>query len=219
MPCSESIEFAFGHLGKAADTVKTAECVEGFPSACENFMCICLVANVPDHFIIGRVKHIMHRNREFNSAKACSQVARVYRNHIDNKLPDFGAKLGQLIDPEFPQIVGVVDMRQERTDCGGHRVLKLRCKGMEKERDEGRKEDRDEDRDEDREEDRFSSRFTLTFYPHVLPSRFTLTFFLTSYRHVLNQSQFHLGFFAQVCNIPGRLEGEFNLHSPHSFNS
>jgi len=92
--------------------VKCAQGMKVFPSTGKNFMGVCLVPHIPDHFIVGRIEHIMDSDGKFNSTKACAKVAGVNRDHIDDELPYLSTELWQLIHPEFSKVFRIVDMRE-----------------------------------------------------------------------------------------------------------
>ena len=99
--------------------------MERFLAARQYFMGIGLVAHIKDDLIIRGVKNIMNCNREFHGSEACAKMAGVERDHIDDKLPDLRAKLGQLINTEFPQVFRAVDVCKQRSDSWCHWFIEI----------------------------------------------------------------------------------------------
>lgn len=66
---------AFTAAWKARDAIRHAQCVHLVAAACEYFMRISLMANIPHQFIFRRVENIMQSNGEFNHSQVGGEMA------------------------------------------------------------------------------------------------------------------------------------------------
>jgi hypothetical protein len=87
--------------------------VEFLATTRQNFVAICLMANIPDEFIIGRVKHVMKGDGQFNYPQTSPKVPAEDRHIIDNELAKLIGKLEQTGFIEFAKVVGRVDGGQQ----------------------------------------------------------------------------------------------------------
>ena len=67
------------------------------------------MANVPDQFVIGGVKDVMQRDRQFDHPEACSQVAACDGDRIDRLGPQFIRNLPKMPCIDTAQIVRALD--------------------------------------------------------------------------------------------------------------
>ena len=67
-------------------------------------MSICLMSDIPNELVIGRVEHIMHRHRQLDRPEARARMPANARARIDNKLSNLIRYLLQVFDLQLAQI-------------------------------------------------------------------------------------------------------------------
>ena len=110
MSRAECVIFAFRHPGKAADAFVSSVGVENILAAGEYFVRISLVADIPNEFIFRRIESVMNGSRKFNRSEAGTKMARVFRDHFEDKLPYFLAQSRQFFRLQLSQIVRRIDL-------------------------------------------------------------------------------------------------------------
>jgi hypothetical protein len=78
-----------------------------FPSG-QQFMGICLMADIPDYLIIGTVENPVQGNRQLDNSQAGGQMPTVNSHDSHKFLPDFISQLLELLDCKFFQIRGAI---------------------------------------------------------------------------------------------------------------
>ena len=63
------------------------------------------MANVPDQFVIGGVKDVMQRDRQFDHPEACAKVAACDSDRVDRLRPQFIRNLSKMPCIDTAQIV------------------------------------------------------------------------------------------------------------------
>ena len=72
---AERVIGALGAFGKARKTVLHPQGADTVAAFGQDFMRVALVADVPDQLVLGRIKHRMDRDRQFNHAQTRAQMA------------------------------------------------------------------------------------------------------------------------------------------------
>ena len=72
-----------------------------FAAPSEQFVDVSLVADVENKVILGRVKNVMHRQRELDHPEVRTEVSSGFREHGNQLFTDLLAKNFQLWDVEF----------------------------------------------------------------------------------------------------------------------
>ena len=63
------VVFALASLGEPRNTAALAECAHAITTACQDFMRIALVANVPDQPVMGRIEDIMQGDGQLDDTE------------------------------------------------------------------------------------------------------------------------------------------------------
>ena len=109
MPGAEGVVLGFGAHRKTGAAVGLAKPPELFFSAGDDFVGVCLMADVPDDLVARRVEDIMKRQHQLGHAEAGADMAAVFGTAADNEFPDFRAELFQLAGRQLPQILRGID--------------------------------------------------------------------------------------------------------------
>ncbi|OQA08389.1 MAG: hypothetical protein BWY66_01005 [bacterium ADurb.Bin374] len=96
VPGVERVVLAFGDLRKAAQAAKRAQGRELLQTAGQHLVDVCLVADVEDDFILGRMEYPVESQGELYDAEIAGQVAAVAGNDLDDPFPDLGTQPMQL---------------------------------------------------------------------------------------------------------------------------
>src|SRR4051812_23447783 len=104
MARAERVVFRLVATQKPAQTPKLLNGVQLITASSEDLVCIGLVPYIPDQPVIWRVKDVMHRDRQLDSAKACTGMPADPGTRVDDELPHFIGDLLQVLDPQLPQI-------------------------------------------------------------------------------------------------------------------
>ena len=107
------VVFAFRHAGKPADPAELAQGMKLVVPTGKNFMCVCLVSDVPNDFILGHIIYIMKRDGQFDRAEARREVPAGFTHHVDHEFADFLRKVGQCIDRQLAKVRGGVNGIEE----------------------------------------------------------------------------------------------------------
>jgi hypothetical protein len=105
VPGGEGVERALAPAREPGNALMLSQGVERFPAAGEDFVGIGLVADIPDHLVVGGVEDIMDGNGEVDRAQAGRQMPAGARNDIDDLAADLGGEFGQPL-PRQPLQVG-----------------------------------------------------------------------------------------------------------------
>ncbi len=106
VPHGIAVVGAFLRRGIAAEAVFLAQGGEKLPAAGQDLMGVGLVAGVPDQLVLGRVVNVMQSHGDLHRAQAGSQVSAGLGDGPDYLAPELGAKRGQLVHRELPEIRG-----------------------------------------------------------------------------------------------------------------
>ena len=111
---AERIIFAFRALGEAGQATAFAQRADTVAPPGEDLMRIALVAHIPDQLVVGRVEHVVDRDRELDHTKSRAQMPTRDRDCIDHFRAEFIRQLFQLITRKLPCIGGKCDLVQKR---------------------------------------------------------------------------------------------------------
>ena len=106
---AEGVVRAFLASGKAAQAPALAQGVHEGATACEDFVCVGLVAYVPDDFILRRIKDVMKCHGQLDNAKPCAQMPAGAGNGCDGFRAQFRCELLELLRSEAAYIRRNVD--------------------------------------------------------------------------------------------------------------
>ena len=112
VPHAKGVVGAFEDIGESADAVIFTIGHKGVAPAGQNLVPVGLMAHVPDELVVGRVEHIVQSHRQLDHAEARPEVPGVAREGVDDEAAQLIAHLRKLLDVEFLQIVGRVDVVQ-----------------------------------------------------------------------------------------------------------
>jgi hypothetical protein len=77
-------------------------------TACEQFVGIGLVPDVPDNLIVRRVEQVMQGNGQFRGTQIRGEMAAISGDDLDEALPNLGRDLRELIAGKFFEICGSI---------------------------------------------------------------------------------------------------------------
>ena len=128
---AERIIFAFAALGEAAQPPALAQRADPVAPAGKDLVGIGLVPDVPDQPVIGRVEHVMDRDRQLDDAEPGAQVPTRHRHGRDRFRTQLVRELAQPLGRQGAQIVGVADGIEQRSfrDIGHGSSLQRRSSG------------------------------------------------------------------------------------------
>src|SRR5690242_3496869 len=86
----------------------------------EDFMPICLMANVPHKLVVGGIENVMQSHRKLNNAQAGPEMAAIHRDIVNNELPQFVAELHQLNRIQLFEVIRGIYLGQKFTRCYEH---------------------------------------------------------------------------------------------------
>ena len=112
MAGTESVVWAFAHLGEAAEPALGPYGLELVVAAGKDLVGVSLVSHVPYQLVVRSVEHIMQRHSQFHGAQRRSQVAGMDRQGSYDILPQLGNHLLQLADGQLLQALGIIDFLQ-----------------------------------------------------------------------------------------------------------
>ena len=72
---TEGIVGGFTALGKTAQPVLHPQGADAVAAFGQDLMRVALVAHIPDQLVLGCIEHRMDRDRQFNHAQTCAQMA------------------------------------------------------------------------------------------------------------------------------------------------
>ena len=120
MACAKRIVIAFSAAGETSKTTALADRRHALTAACENFMRIGLMADIPDQRVARCVKDIMKCNREFDHAEPGAQMtARLCDgfNHAGAHLFGHALELGL---GKFSKVGRALNPFEQRCGCLRH---------------------------------------------------------------------------------------------------
>ena len=86
---AEGVVFAFRALGESREAAALTQRFDPVAPPGQYLVRIGLMADVPDQPIIRRVEHVVQRDRQFDDAKAGTQMATRYRDSADSLVAQF----------------------------------------------------------------------------------------------------------------------------------
>src|SRR5438034_3882562 len=89
MSCAKYIILAFTAFKKTADAILLSNGIQLCFSACQNFMDISLVSNIPYQLICGSIEYIVKRYCKLRHTKRCAEMSPDFRNRVNKIFPDF----------------------------------------------------------------------------------------------------------------------------------
>ena len=106
MAYSECVIFAFASFWKTTQSFILPVSEKIIAAACENFMAISLVTNIPNQLVIRSIENIVKSYCQFNHTQASPKMSSVYAYHINNILTKLVRKLVKFFAGKFLQIFG-----------------------------------------------------------------------------------------------------------------
>ena len=77
---------AFTDAGEASNTPMLTQGVELIAASGQQFMCICLVSDIPDDPVLRGVKHVVKCNGKLDHSQAGTKMTWICGNNINNEL-------------------------------------------------------------------------------------------------------------------------------------
>ena len=109
MARAEGVVFALLALEKTADAARLFQGCKAISSASEDFVRICLMANIPDDWLARRVEGGKQGNRHLNDAEIWREVAAVALHDLNQECTHIGRQLDALIRCQRSDIIRAVD--------------------------------------------------------------------------------------------------------------
>ncbi len=94
---SERIVFALGALGEAREAAAHAKRPDAVAPACEDFVRIRLMPDIPNDAVARRVEHVVERHRQLDDAQTRAKMAPGERDGVDRLGAQFLCELRELI--------------------------------------------------------------------------------------------------------------------------
>ena len=113
---AEGVVLALVAAREAGDAAAHAQPVHALAAAGQYLVRIGLVAHVPDQPVIGRVEHIVQRDRQFDRAEVGRQVPPATRHRLQQELAQFIAQLRQVAALERAQVGRTGDAAEQFED-------------------------------------------------------------------------------------------------------
>src|SRR5579864_2846895 len=110
---AERVILALRAFGEARKSAALTERAHAIATPRQNLVRICLVPDIPDQAIAGRVKNVMQRDGQFDDTEAGAKMTTRDRDDVDSFLPQLVSKLTQLILGKGPQICGLSNLVQQ----------------------------------------------------------------------------------------------------------
>ena len=107
MARDESVVLALIGVRKAGKAIQLAELIKPLPAARQQFMGVTLVADVKNDLVFGGLQHPVQGNGQLHCAQIGGQVAARFRYMIQQKAPDLGTQLPDLLIRQIFQIAGL----------------------------------------------------------------------------------------------------------------
>ena len=113
----ESVVFALGRIGKAAQTAEFAVGVESIAASCENLVPVGLMAHIPYEAVVRGIEYIVEGHGKFHRTHARCEVTGIDSAFPDKKLTDFSAHLRKRFHRKASQIGRRVDRFKQSFIC------------------------------------------------------------------------------------------------------
>ena len=112
MSCIKAVAVAFLALGEAAHSPVFPQLVKtGLPTG-EKLMGIGLMAHVPHHLVLRKVKSQVHGHGQLHDAEIRGQMAAGYTDFLNQELPDLLCQGIPLIFIQLLDIIHLIDLLQ-----------------------------------------------------------------------------------------------------------
>ncbi|MPM87384.1 hypothetical protein SDC9_134480 [bioreactor metagenome] len=108
MPNREEVMFAFVLGSVTCDGMEVFFVDEAVFAACQNFVRVGLVGNIPDDLIRWRIKNMVEGNRQFGDTQVRSDVAADLADLVQNKRADLSSQLVHFNQVQFLHVCGAV---------------------------------------------------------------------------------------------------------------
>ena len=103
----ESVVLALIGVRKAGKAIQLAELIKPLPAARQQFMGVTLVADIKNDLVFGGLQHPVQGNGQLHCAQIGGQVAARFRHMVQQKAPDLGTQLPDLLIRQIFQIAGL----------------------------------------------------------------------------------------------------------------
>ena len=117
VPADEAVVFRFVWLRETGDAVFLPQGRKSFQPSGQNLMGIALMPYVPDEFIFRRIKHTVHRHRQFHRPQIGSEMPAGFGNSFYEKTSNLRTECGTLFRRKCLQIVRRVQTLQQVLLC------------------------------------------------------------------------------------------------------
>ena len=105
MASSEMIKAAFTALEISGNTILLTQGVEGPETACDQFVGVSLVADIPNHPILVQIKGLIQRQGEFHHPETRAEMATTGGDHLQMALSDLTGNVLEFSDAETMQLI------------------------------------------------------------------------------------------------------------------
>ena len=110
---AEGVVLALRALREAGQPAQLAQRAHALAPAGEDLVRIGLVAHVPHQPVIGRLEHVVQRDRQLDGAEVGRQMSARLRDALQHEIAQLGGKLLEFVPREAAQVGGAVDGLQQ----------------------------------------------------------------------------------------------------------
>ena len=111
---AERVVLALLALGEAGESAALAQRPDPVAPAGEDLVGIALVADIPDQDVVGRIEHVVQRQRQLDHAEPGAQMAAGHRDRIDHLRAQLVRRGSQEAQVAVLQIAGKLDLVEMR---------------------------------------------------------------------------------------------------------
>ena len=108
----KAVAVTFLPLGKSAHASVFAQAVKALLAPGEQLMGICLMAHIPNHLVPGKIKCQVHGHCQLHHTQVGSQMAAVYTDLLNQKLPDLLCQKVPLVFFQFFNVIYLIYLFQ-----------------------------------------------------------------------------------------------------------
>ena len=108
MPHSEEVMFAFMLGSVACDGIEVLFVDEAVFAACQNFVRVGLMGNIPDNLVLWRIENMMKSDRQFGDTQVGSDMAADLADFVQDQGADFSSQLFHLNEVQCLNVCGTV---------------------------------------------------------------------------------------------------------------
>src|SRR5579884_4155800 len=101
---AEAVVFAFRPLGETRQSAALPYGADAVASAGQDLVRIGLVTDIPDHFVLRRVEHVVQRDRQLDDTETRTEMAAGYCDSADRLRAEFVRNLLELLAVELAQV-------------------------------------------------------------------------------------------------------------------